>query len=376
MVRAEKNSALIGQFFYDADGKQVKTIVNGVTTSYVGNHYEVKDGAVTKYYFAGTTRLAVRHGTTLNYLLSDHLGSSSVTTDENGIQTAQAMYKTFGETRYFIGDLKTDYTFTGQREEASLGLYFFVSRWLDPSLGRFTSPDTIVPTSTQGTQAWDRYAFVNNNPVRYTDPTGHWAFDLSAGLNSLISAVGFSPTSVANGLDTAATLLDIGGAAISGAIAAADAVAAVMGFTVGAGASIPGGGTPAVVTGPAGAGLGIAFVEMNPAVRIAATVSDAMGWASTSLTAISDVITGDTNVAGSISSSSDGLQIELNSSIGRDTLTSGVLSYMGTIAPIGLMDFPCDAVGLLDDFGFLYQGPLAGVPESIPLIDEEIEVEY
>ncbi|MBV6397135.1 MAG: hypothetical protein HFACDABA_02740 [Anaerolineales bacterium] len=83
------------------------------------------------------------------------------------------MGKTFGETRYFIGDLKTDYTFTGQREEASLGLYFFVSRWLDPSLGRFTSPDTIVPTSTQGTQAWDRYAFVNNNPVRYNDPTGH-----------------------------------------------------------------------------------------------------------------------------------------------------------------------------------------------------------
>jgi hypothetical protein len=44
---------------------------------------------------------------------------------------------------------------------------------MDPSLGRFTSPDTIVPTGTQGTQAWDRYAFVNNNPVRYTDPTGH-----------------------------------------------------------------------------------------------------------------------------------------------------------------------------------------------------------
>ena len=47
------------------------------------------------------------------------------------------------------------------------------ARWFNPSLGRFLSPDTIVPTSTQGTQAWDRYAFVNNNPVRYNDPTGH-----------------------------------------------------------------------------------------------------------------------------------------------------------------------------------------------------------
>ena len=58
-------------------------------------------------------------------------------------------------------------------EEASPGIYFFNARWYDGSLGRFLSPDTIVPTSTQGTQAWDRYAFVNNNPVRYTDPSGH-----------------------------------------------------------------------------------------------------------------------------------------------------------------------------------------------------------
>ena len=85
------------------------------------------------------------------------------------------MYKAFGELRSTPSSLGTDYKFTGQREEASLGLYFFVSRFFDPSLGRFTSPDTIVPTSTQGTQAWDRYAFVNNNPVRYNDPTGHSA---------------------------------------------------------------------------------------------------------------------------------------------------------------------------------------------------------
>ena len=47
------------------------------------------------------------------------------------------------------------------------------ARWYDPSLGRFAQADSIVPVS-QGTQAWDRYAYVNNNPIRYNDPTGHF----------------------------------------------------------------------------------------------------------------------------------------------------------------------------------------------------------
>ena len=34
-----------------------------------------------------------------------------------------------------------------------------------------------MPLESQGVQAWDRYAFVNNNPTRYIDPTGHGACD-------------------------------------------------------------------------------------------------------------------------------------------------------------------------------------------------------
>jgi RHS repeat-associated protein len=51
-------------------------------------------------------------------------------------------------------------------------LYWYGSRWYDDALGRFIQADTDVPES-QGPQALDRYAYVNNSPINYTDPTGH-----------------------------------------------------------------------------------------------------------------------------------------------------------------------------------------------------------
>ena len=47
---------------------------------------------------------------------------------------------------------------------------FYNARWYDPALGRFAQADSIVPPGVQGL---DRYAYVNNNPMRYTDPSGH-----------------------------------------------------------------------------------------------------------------------------------------------------------------------------------------------------------
>jgi hypothetical protein len=50
---------------------------------------------------------------------------------------------------------------------------YYKARWYDPLLGRFNQADSIVPASTQGIQAWDRYAYVSNNPILHNDPTGH-----------------------------------------------------------------------------------------------------------------------------------------------------------------------------------------------------------
>jgi RHS repeat-associated protein len=50
------------------------------------------------------------------------------------------------------------------------GLMFYNARWYDPAIGRFAQADTIVPGGLQGL---DRYAYVNNAPTRFTDPSGH-----------------------------------------------------------------------------------------------------------------------------------------------------------------------------------------------------------
>ena len=42
--------------------------------------------------------------------------------------------------------------------------------------------DTIVPLASQGVQAFDRFAGLNNNPVRYNDPTGHCIFGLDTAI--------------------------------------------------------------------------------------------------------------------------------------------------------------------------------------------------
>jgi hypothetical protein len=52
-----------------------------VTTTFVGNHYEVTGSTVTKYYFAGAQRVAVRTGSTLKNLLGDHRFVSSFGND-------------------------------------------------------------------------------------------------------------------------------------------------------------------------------------------------------------------------------------------------------------------------------------------------------
>ena len=117
----------------------------------------------------------MRTGGQTYYLFPDHLGSTHVTANSSGAQVGRLLYRPWGEARSIEGTPQTNWRFAGQREDATIGLYFYNARYYDPVLGRFTQPDTIVPDPGDP-QALNRYSYVLNNPVLYIDPSGH-AYD-------------------------------------------------------------------------------------------------------------------------------------------------------------------------------------------------------
>ncbi|MCR4408536.1 MAG: RHS repeat-associated core domain-containing protein [Anaerolineae bacterium] len=138
---------------------------------------------VTKYYTFGGQRIALRQGDVVYYIHADHLGSTSLLSDAsgNGIPGSRVSYYPYGETRTgSLASLPTDFGFTGQRNEGTIGLYDYRARFYDPVLGRFVQADTVVP-EPGNPRDLNRYAYVRNSPLRYTDPSGHWTFEESPG---------------------------------------------------------------------------------------------------------------------------------------------------------------------------------------------------
>jgi RHS repeat-associated protein len=168
----------------------------------------------------------------VNYLHSDHLGSVGVTTNQAGTVVSRQYFGPWGKLR--AGGIgQTSLNYTGQRLDIT-GLLYYHARMYDPALGRFISADSVVPGNASGgmegialkpltvdfhepgfvgglnqenrqpfwfqmtdeqrqeapvpwgpqnPQALNRYSYVQNNALRYTDPTGH--FGVSSGYGTV-----------------------------------------------------------------------------------------------------------------------------------------------------------------------------------------------
>ena len=222
-LRTVRKNGATTTFVYDGDGGRVKkTVTSGsttVTTTYIGKLYVCEGTSCSRLIYAGNQRIALvpmpPSGRTAapSYFHPDHLGSTGVLTNAQGIAEEHNSYRPYGQLHTHTGTADVAYKYTGQERDPSTGLYFYNARYYDPVLGRFISPDTIVESPLHP-QTLNRYAYAGNNPVLYNDPTGH-CFFICIGIGFLIGAVS---AGIASDWDLGATLLGGAIGAFSGGV--------------------------------------------------------------------------------------------------------------------------------------------------------------
>ena len=106
----------------------------------------------------------------------DHLGSPRYITDGAGNFISEHKYYPFGEEATRPAQDELPLKFTGhERDFYADGegddLDYMHARFCDPRLGRFLSVDPVLG-SAEVPQSWNRYAYVQSNPLKFVDPSG------------------------------------------------------------------------------------------------------------------------------------------------------------------------------------------------------------
>lgn len=178
-------------YVYDPDHVRLREIGPNGTTIYLnprldmGGHFEkvINTNGVTEYkhyIYAGSIPVAVSTARSngvndTRFFHTDHLGSIAVVTNETGAVVARFSYDPFGNRTTVSGDATvTHHGFTGHELMEEVGLINMNGRIYDPALARFMSADPNIQAPGNG-QNFNRYSYVFNNPLSYTDPTGYWS---------------------------------------------------------------------------------------------------------------------------------------------------------------------------------------------------------
>jgi RHS repeat-associated protein len=171
LKRVLKNAAEVARFAYDPLGRRVEKVAAATTTSWT------YDGEAILRETSGSTTLKYVHGPgvdeplaqedgagALSFFHADGLGSVVKTTNSAGAVVTSRRYDSFGNVE--LG-ATNGYAFTGREWDNETGLAYYRARYYDPKIGRFINED---PIRFGGGANF--YAYVQNNPVNFIDPSG------------------------------------------------------------------------------------------------------------------------------------------------------------------------------------------------------------
>jgi RHS repeat-associated protein len=189
-VLKERHSDRDERFLYDANDERIATIQPTFTryTLRAADHKVVREltdaggiwSLTRDYVHRGGTLVASYSGTSATpnrHYHVDHLGSTRLVTDANGFRVSATTYLPFGREAEGSEASAERMKFTGHERDATgnspgLDLDYMHVRYYDPTAGRFLSVDPGADWDPAKPQSWNLYAYVRNDPVNRTDPTG------------------------------------------------------------------------------------------------------------------------------------------------------------------------------------------------------------
>jgi RHS repeat-associated protein len=161
--------------YYSADGTmEIKTTPSGTEfVTYLGGDGYSAPVVYKKTFTATTTQEQML------YLHRDYQGSILAITNDTGVLLEKRQFDAWGAIIQvqdgsgvaLAGLTVLDRGYTGHEHLQSVGLINMNGRLYDPKLHRFLQPDNFVQDPSN-TQNYNRYGYVLNNPLKYTDPSG------------------------------------------------------------------------------------------------------------------------------------------------------------------------------------------------------------
>ncbi|MFD1176916.1 RHS repeat domain-containing protein [Paenibacillus puldeungensis] len=163
---------------YNGEGLRTKKIANGKSTQYVYENNDVvletdERGKQIAFNVYGGPLLTRTIGTEqYMYLYNGHADVTSLI-DNAGNTKASYEYDAFGNIASSEGTVNNPVRYSGYQYDEESQLYYLNARYYDPKIARFLSEDT-YKGNLNDPLSLNLYTYVSNNPLVYSDPTGHW----------------------------------------------------------------------------------------------------------------------------------------------------------------------------------------------------------
>ena len=162
-------------YYYDAEGNKVRVIYSITGKTSLQRNYSngvIYDNGRQQCLITEEGYIALQENNKYYYYLKDHQGNNRVVVDEDENIVEVNHYYPFGGVFEPTGDVQR-YKYNGKEYIADGGLnwYDYGARHYDPAIGRLTTMDPLA----EKYYSTSLYAYCDNNPVKYVDPTGMFA---------------------------------------------------------------------------------------------------------------------------------------------------------------------------------------------------------